>query len=924
MGKGKKPAPGPASGSHAKERHKRDRRGGRYLDPSAPVPPDLVVRRERPQISSKHKSWFEFIENKDKKKKLEIEFTTNVEPPPGFEFVPIGNPALTKACKELSREKDAMIFIVTDGIGESEHFSRHVDRVGHHIRQSIVEEARSTLSEDELKGLSSNPLVPEPIPESQDEINRQADAAIRDLFPRIPNTDRQAIIEHAFNKSASEEDVKNGKDSRVGLASHLPLSKRVQLAVLAHIRHNHTRYDDLLQEKKAPYAMVRKAVMPVCLDILLKWRGDEETGRDQLDEILCEVIEISDSESEESDESDEDDGSDDDEESSESSSVEEIPADRAAVDERPAARVTIAPLGALPASRPANNVGVEERSRASHAPQKVTKSSTQDKRAAKWSRRGFNRYQAVLDEALERRRQQQAQEAFQPDGAVRSVDDPQSWSSADRSRPDPSWTGRGSAEPSYHAHRSYGTPLPVGVEPSGYGSRVGEWQQPLVAREPYRASPMATIRETPPPRTRPLLAAPAEVERVSYQGQDLKDYLVPSIEHASPESSPFSRFQAPSRRPEPIVLHHSERLAEVTQARAHISMETRPAAQPSHAAFAGEGFIRLPPRPEAGRAAPEHRAEPFILLNPQPAKREEARSAVPPSSGASMRQPSAWADGAPARPHESRAPSAWVDQDGRILRSEARPIVIGGVYSPARTHEPRASSAWVDSDGRALRLEGNPIVIDDAYSPPPPRRAEHERVPMGGRVAAPDNWTDPRQTGLGLAGHQRQVLSSGTDHRADTLRDGVEIIPVSNKFPRQHDGRPSPVTTGYDSRPMAALQQPYIRPLQSIARSLPEPEPLRVEHVPNSVGGARMADTSVPLSAAHGPARYPIKQERVVAVEYVHVHESVDPRRYAEHRSVYGATTAAHSPPSIYTAPAAHSGPLPQQSQIIRPVPRRD
>lgn len=78
MGKGKKPAPGPASGSHAKERHKRDRRGGRYLDPSAPVPPDLVVRRERPQISSKHKSWFEFIENKDKKKKLEIEVLSRV------------------------------------------------------------------------------------------------------------------------------------------------------------------------------------------------------------------------------------------------------------------------------------------------------------------------------------------------------------------------------------------------------------------------------------------------------------------------------------------------------------------------------------------------------------------------------------------------------------------------------------------------------------------------------------------------------------------------------------------------------------------------------------------------------------------------------------------------------------------------------
>lgn len=38
--------------------------------------------------------------------------TTDRNPPPGFEFVPIGNPELTKACKELSREQEAMIFIV--------------------------------------------------------------------------------------------------------------------------------------------------------------------------------------------------------------------------------------------------------------------------------------------------------------------------------------------------------------------------------------------------------------------------------------------------------------------------------------------------------------------------------------------------------------------------------------------------------------------------------------------------------------------------------------------------------------------------------------------------------------------------------------------------------------------------------------------
>ena len=64
-----------------------------------------------------------------------------------------------------------------------------------------------------------SPIVPgqvEPIPETQEEINKQADAAIRDLFPRIPNTDRTMIIEHAFKKVSSRNQYKDDvKRSRV-------------------------------------------------------------------------------------------------------------------------------------------------------------------------------------------------------------------------------------------------------------------------------------------------------------------------------------------------------------------------------------------------------------------------------------------------------------------------------------------------------------------------------------------------------------------------------------------------------------------------------------------------------------------------------------------------------------------------------------
>ncbi|KAJ9141876.1 alanine and arginine rich protein [Pleurostoma richardsiae] len=296
MGREKKLGPGAATGAHAKERHKRAKRVDNN-EWAAPLPAGLVARPTKPVVKSKHQSYFEIVENKDKKKKLEFQVTCDRNPPPGFEFVPVGNPELTRACKELSREQDAMIFIVsTSHDKDPSKLALHLHRIGHHIRQTIVEQARAAIGQDESSSSDADLGVPEPIPESQDEINAQADAALKDLFPRIPNFDRQMVIEHAFKKGGTF-----GGEPVVGMAADIPLSRRVQLAVLAHIRHNHTRYDKLLRETS--YINARRAVEALCLDILVKWRGDEETGRDQLDEILREVVVISD----DSDDSDEDD-----------------------------------------------------------------------------------------------------------------------------------------------------------------------------------------------------------------------------------------------------------------------------------------------------------------------------------------------------------------------------------------------------------------------------------------------------------------------------------------------------------------------------------------------------------------------------------------------------------------------------------------
>jgi hypothetical protein len=101
-------------GTSAKKEHrKRDRKLYTADQWAVPAPSHLVARLEVPRHKSKYHSYLEFAENTEKKKRLEFKVTDDSNPPPGFKFVPVGHPALTNACKELSRARDAMIFIVS-------------------------------------------------------------------------------------------------------------------------------------------------------------------------------------------------------------------------------------------------------------------------------------------------------------------------------------------------------------------------------------------------------------------------------------------------------------------------------------------------------------------------------------------------------------------------------------------------------------------------------------------------------------------------------------------------------------------------------------------------------------------------------------------------------------------------------------------
>ena len=79
--------------------------------------------------------------------------------------------------------------------------------------------------------------------------------------------------------------------------SDLSLPRRAQLAVVAHIRHTYTEYDELL--RKMSWAEARRQVAPKTLEKLALWRGDKDDEPDTMEDILREVVVISDDEDDE-------------------------------------------------------------------------------------------------------------------------------------------------------------------------------------------------------------------------------------------------------------------------------------------------------------------------------------------------------------------------------------------------------------------------------------------------------------------------------------------------------------------------------------------------------------------------------------------------------------------------------------------------
>src|SRR5919108_91960 len=147
-------------------------------------------------------------------------------------FLPRGDAALTRRADKYSTLRAVVV-----------RFSRSRKR---YERQGVlVEEAALTKAEQEcLSDAEPRKLARERAAERRQELDAQYvekfARRVGELFPGCPVDEQRAIAEHACRKYS-------GRVDRSAAAKELEAGA-IELAVRAHVRHTHTRYDEILSQ----------------------------------------------------------------------------------------------------------------------------------------------------------------------------------------------------------------------------------------------------------------------------------------------------------------------------------------------------------------------------------------------------------------------------------------------------------------------------------------------------------------------------------------------------------------------------------------------------------------------------------------------------------------------------------------------------
>jgi hypothetical protein len=152
--------------------------------------------------------------------KREIVVSESSPMPKGYAFLRKGNAYKTLHCRKLTHEAGRTLYVVESG-------KQKVGiRVPRHIFFTVHDLARET-APTRLAATARRDAA----------LNQEAEAELRRLYPTMPAADLDRCLKRAFRKHSR----------RVGRSGQMAMAKKAELAVMAHIRHQHTDYDQLMK-----------------------------------------------------------------------------------------------------------------------------------------------------------------------------------------------------------------------------------------------------------------------------------------------------------------------------------------------------------------------------------------------------------------------------------------------------------------------------------------------------------------------------------------------------------------------------------------------------------------------------------------------------------------------------------------------------
>jgi hypothetical protein len=169
-------------------------------------------------------------------------------------FLPAGDPALTRRAKRHSTLSAVVL--------EWSRTRKQYERQGLLVEEAgLVQAEQECLADADARERRREREAERRAEEDQEYVARFA-AAVRELYPACPPGREQVIAEHACRKYS-------GRVGRSAAARKLD-AEAVRLAVIAHVRHAETNYDQLLSQGCERW-MARAEVEAQVARVLARW-----------------------------------------------------------------------------------------------------------------------------------------------------------------------------------------------------------------------------------------------------------------------------------------------------------------------------------------------------------------------------------------------------------------------------------------------------------------------------------------------------------------------------------------------------------------------------------------------------------------------------------------------------------------------------